>query len=104
MKDKEFGLIELLRLKYRREDQIILTFCKFGFTQKLDPTSFNLPKFQDSNKSTPDSCRNDWNQMNDENLGPYNVYDWNTEIGGQNNSDILQNRFAPEIRAPFYDF
>ena len=42
--------------------------------------------------------------MNDENLGPYNVYDWNTEIGGQNNSDILQNRFAPEIRAPFYDF
>ena len=36
MDDEEFASIELLRLKYRRVDQIILTFWKIGFPQKLD--------------------------------------------------------------------
>ena len=39
MNDEEFGSIELLRLKYRRGDQIIQRFCKIGFLQKLDPPS-----------------------------------------------------------------
>ena len=39
MDDEEFASIELLRLKYRRVDQIILTFPKIGFPQKLDPPS-----------------------------------------------------------------
>ena len=37
MNDAEFGSIKLLRLKYRRRDQIIQTFCKIGPPQKLDP-------------------------------------------------------------------
>ena len=37
MNDEEFGSRKLLKLKYSREDQIIQTFCKIGFPQKLDP-------------------------------------------------------------------
>ena len=39
MNDTEFGSIELLRLKYRRGDQIIQTFCKIGAPLKLGPPS-----------------------------------------------------------------
>ena len=39
MEDEEFGFIELLRLKYRRGDQIIQTFCKIGSPHKLCPPS-----------------------------------------------------------------
>ena len=37
------------------------------------------------------------------NLGPYYFYDWNTEGGGPNNSDILQNWFPAEIRSPLFN-
>ena len=39
MNDKELVSIELLRLKYRRGDQIIQTFCKNGCPQKIGPHS-----------------------------------------------------------------
>ena len=35
MNDTEFGSIELLRLKYRSEDQIIQIFCEIGSPKKL---------------------------------------------------------------------
>ena len=37
MNDDEFGSTKLLKLKYRRVDQIIQTFCKIGFPKKLGP-------------------------------------------------------------------
>ena len=39
MNDEEFGSKKLLKLKYRRGDQIIQTFCKIGSPQKLGPPS-----------------------------------------------------------------
>ena len=39
MNDEELGSIELLRLKCRRGDQIIQTFCKIGTPEKLGPPS-----------------------------------------------------------------
>ena len=39
MNDEEIGYLELLKLKYRRGDQIIQSFCKIGSPKKLDPTS-----------------------------------------------------------------
>ena len=39
MNDEEFGSIELLRLNYRRGDQIIQTFCKISLPQKLGSPS-----------------------------------------------------------------
>ena len=35
MNDEKFGSVKLLKLKYRRGDQIIQTFCKIGFPQIL---------------------------------------------------------------------
>ena len=37
MNDEEFWSTKLLKLKYRRGDQIIQTFSKIGFPQKLGP-------------------------------------------------------------------
>ena len=37
--DEEFGPTKLLKLKYRREGQIIQTFCKIGSAQNLGPPS-----------------------------------------------------------------
>ena len=56
MKDEKFWSRKLLKLNYRRRDQIVQTFCKIGFPQKLGPPLFNLKKFQDSEKGTPESC------------------------------------------------
>ena len=39
MNDEEFGSRNILKLKHRRWDQIIQTFCKFASPQKLDPPS-----------------------------------------------------------------
>ena len=46
MNDGEFGSIELLRLKYRRGDQIIQTFCEIGSPQKLGPPSLICRNFK----------------------------------------------------------
>ena len=37
MNDEEFGSGKLLKLKYRREDQIIQTFCENGSPEKVGP-------------------------------------------------------------------
>ena len=46
MNDEEFGSIELLRLKYRRGDQIIQTFSKIGSPQKLGRPSLISRNFK----------------------------------------------------------
>ena len=55
MKDEKFWSRKLLKLNYRRRDQIVQTFCKIGFPQKLGPPRFILKKFKDSEKGTPES-------------------------------------------------
>ena len=77
MNDRKFGSIELLRLKYRRGDQIIKTFCKIG------SPLFNLYKFQDSSKRTPESCRIHWNVMNDEEFGSIKLLKFKYRRGDQ---------------------
>ena len=42
MNDEKILSIKLLKLKYRRADQIIQTFCKIGSPKKLgNPSFFN---------------------------------------------------------------
>ena len=69
MNDREFGSRKLLKLKYRRGDQIIQTFCKIGFPPEIRSPLFDLEKFHNSSKSSPEWCRIDWNAMNDEDIG-----------------------------------
>ena len=40
-----------------------------SFLQKLGPPLVNFLKFQDYEKNLPNSCRMEWNLMNDEELG-----------------------------------
>ena len=51
MNDEGIGSRKLLKLKYRRGDQIIQTFCKIGFPQKLDPPSLICRKFKTLRKA-----------------------------------------------------
>ena len=76
MNDQKFGFIKLLKLKYRMGDQIIRTFCKIGSLQKIRSSLFNLQKLEDSEKSTPESCRMDWNLMHHEEFGSRKLLKW----------------------------
>ena len=51
MNGKEFGSIELSRLKYRKGDQIIQTFCKIGSPQKLGAPSLISRNFMTLRKA-----------------------------------------------------
>ena len=44
--DYEVGSRKLLKLKYRRGDQIIQTFCKIGSPKKLGPSSLICRNFK----------------------------------------------------------
>ena len=46
MKDEEFESVKLLKLKYRRGDQIIQTLCKIGFPKKLGRPSLISRNFK----------------------------------------------------------
>ena len=46
MNDKKFGSIKILKLKYRKGDQIIQTSGKIGSTQKLGPPSIICRNFK----------------------------------------------------------
>ena len=46
MNDEEFESVKLLKLKYRRADQIIQTFMKIGSPQKLGPPSLICKNFK----------------------------------------------------------
>ena len=48
MNDEEFESRKLLKLKYRRDDQIIQTFCKIG-----SPEKFGFPSLICGNFKTP---------------------------------------------------
>ena len=65
---------------------------------------FNLQKFQDSEKSTPDSERNHWKLLNNEEFGSIELLRLKYRTGsGPNNSDIPQNWLPLEIRSPLFN-
>ena len=66
MSDGEFESLKLLKLKYRRGDQIFQRFCRISFPQEIRAPLFNLREFEKSEKITPGSCIVHWNLMNDE--------------------------------------
>ena len=67
--DEEFGSLKLLKLKYRRGDQIIQPFCRVGCPKEIRSPLFNLGKFDKSEKGSPEWCRKLWDLMNDEESG-----------------------------------
>ena len=69
MNDKEFLSLKVLKMKYRRVDQIIQPLCRIGSHQEIRSPFFNFWKLLKSSKSTPESCRIYWNLMNDIEFG-----------------------------------
>ena len=50
MNDEEIGSLNILKLKYRRVDQIIQTFCKIGSPQKFGSPSLICENFKSLRK------------------------------------------------------
>ena len=73
MNDKEFGSLKLLKLKYRRREQIIQVFYRIGSSQEISCPGLNLWKFQKSEKGTPESGRIHWNLVNYKEFGSLKV-------------------------------
>ena len=72
MTDEEFESIELLRLKYRRGDEIIQTFCKIGSPQKYGPPSLISANFKTLTKVLLDHAEYIEMQWMTKNLGLQN--------------------------------
>ena len=56
MNHEEFESRKVLKLKYKREDEII-DFLQNWFPPEIRSPLFNMKKFQGSEKNTPQSCR-----------------------------------------------
>ena len=99
MNDIEFGSVKLLRLKYRREDQIIQTFCKIGSPQKLGPPSLICRNFKTLRKVVLNMQNalksNEWRY-----IWVNKTFKTKIQKRDPNNPDFLQNWFPPEIRFP----
>ena len=102
MNDDEFGSIKLLKLKYRRVDQIIQTFFKIGSPQKLGPVSLicrNLKTLQKVLLNHADAFEsNEWGRN-----CVHQTFKIEIQKGGPNNSDFLQNWYAQEIRSRIFN-
>ena len=83
MNDKEFQSFKLLKLKYRRGDQIIQLFCRTDFPQEIRSPLFNFMSFQKAEKSTAESYRMDWNLMNDDEFGSLKFLKLKYRLGDQ---------------------
>ena len=55
MNGEETWSIKLLKLKYRRGEQIIQILCRIGSSQKLGAPLFSLKKFGKFNKNSSES-------------------------------------------------
>ena len=93
MNDQKFGSKKVLKLKYRREDQIIQTFCKIGSPQKLGRPSLICKKSSSFMQNWLKS--NEWRR-----IWVHRTFKIEIQKAGPNNPDILQNWFPTEIRSP----
>ena len=105
MNDEEFGSIKLLKLKYRRGDQIIQTFCIIGSSQKLGPPSLICRNFKSLTKKSSESYRTHGNLMNDEEFVSLKVLKLKYRRGDQiiqlffRSAWFLPRNQAPSIQA-----
>ena len=77
---------------------------QIGLPLEIRSPLFNLQKFQDSEKSTPDSERDHWKLLNNEEFGSIERLRLKYRTGsGPNNSDIPQNWLPLEIRSPLFN-
>ena len=101
--DEEFGSLQLLKLKYRRGDQIIQPFCRIGSPQEIMSPLFNLRKFEKTEKSTAESCRMHWNLLDDEEFGSLQLLKLKYRRGDQIIQPFCRIGSPQEIRSPLFN-
>ena len=102
MNDYEFGSIKLLKLKYRREDQIIQILCKIGSPQKLGPPSLiaEISRIWENYFWMMQNALkyNEWRRN-----CVHKTFEIEIQKEGPNSSDFVKNWFPQEIRSPFFN-
>ena len=101
--DKEYGSFELLKLKYRRGDEIIQLFCRIGSPQEIRSPLFYLKKLQKHEKSTTPSCRIYWNLLNDKEFGSFKLVKLKYSRGDQIIQLFWRIASSQEIRSPLFN-
>ena len=102
MNNEELGSFKFLKLKHSRGDQIIQPFCRIGCPQEIRSPLFNLTKFQNTEKSTAESCRMRWNLMNDEDFGSFEFLKLKYRRGDQIIQPFCRIGSPQEIRSPLF--
>ena len=101
--DEEFGWLKFLKLKYKRGDQIIQPFCGIGSPQEIRSPIFNFRKFEQTEKSTADSCRMHWNLPDHEEFGSLKLLKLKYRTGDQIIQPFCRIRSPQEIRSPLFN-
>ena len=100
MNDEQFEPVKLLKLKCRRVDQIIQTFCKIGSPLKLGPPPlFNLYNFKTLKKllwiMRNALISNEWPW-----IWVHKTFKIQIQKRGPKNSNFLQNWFPQKLGTP----
>ena len=102
MNNKEFGSLKLLKLKYRKGDQIIQSFWRIGSPQEIRSSLFNLRNLQKPERSTTVSSTTHWNLMNDEEVGSFKLLKLKYKRGDQIIQPFSRISSPKQIRLPLF--
>ena len=97
---KNLGPSNFKKLKYTRGDQIIQPFCRIGSPQEIRFPLFNLRKFQKTEKTTAESCRIDWNLLDDKEPGFVEFLKLIYRKGDQIIQPFCRIGYPQEMRSP----
>ena len=103
MKDEEFGWFKFPKLKYRRRDQIIQSFCRISSMQETRSTLFNLTKFQKIEISTGEWIGTHWSAVNDEELDSLKFLKFKYSRGDKIIQPFCRIGSHQEISYPFFN-
>ena len=103
MNDEQFGFFKLLKLKYRRGDEIIQLFCKIASPEELTFRVFNLMSFQKAEKGTAERSKRHWNVMNGNEFGSFKLLKLKYRRGDQIIQPFWRIGTPQEIRSPLFN-
>ena len=92
-----------MKLKYRREDQVIYSICTIASRQEIRSPLFNLRKFQKIEKSSGESCRTHSNLMNDEDFESLEFGKLKYRMGDRIIQPFYRIGSSQEIRSPLFN-
>ena len=103
MNDNEFGFFKLLKLKYRRGDEITELFCRIGSPEEVRSLLFDLKKFRKAEKSTAELCRRHWNLKNGKEFGSFKLIKSKYRRGDQIIQPFCRIGSPQEIRSSLFN-